>query len=65
MNDAMDKLFLLSYAGKGYDGLLHLRHAWFGTEEELKAFVRESERKNDNIEVNLAIEILSWRIIVL
>lgn len=53
----MDKYFLLTYTKLGYDGLRHLYHAWFATERELRTFV---ERSGD-VEVDLAIEILSSR----
>lgn len=53
----MDKYFLLTYTQSGYDGFRHSHHAWFGTEEEMQHFVDA----NEEIQVDLAIEILSCR----
>lgn len=53
----MDKYFLLTFIEYGHDGFRHFRHAWFETEDGLRAFVN----KHEKIEVDLAIEILSCR----
>lgn len=57
----MDKYFLLTYTLDGIDGFRHAYHAWFETEDELRAFAAARE----GIEIDLAIEILSCREIVL
>lgn len=57
----MDKFFLLTYTSIGADGYRHVRHAWFETEEAMKEFVTDAS--SEEIEVDLAIEILSHRII--
>lgn len=61
----MDKFFLLIYTWIGYDGLRHSCHSWFGTEQEMREFSESSEAKQKEIEVELAIEILSHREILL
>lgn len=61
----MDKFFLLTYTCIGYDGLRHMGHAWFENEEDMKDFVKSSEQEGKEIEVDLAIEILSHREIIL
>lgn len=53
----MDKYFLLTYTKKGMDGFVHSYHAWFETEEAMCAFVR----KQPNLEIDVALEILSCR----
>lgn len=57
----MDKFFLLIYTVIGLDGLRHSRHAWFATEDELRAFVSAPENAEKALEVDLAIEVLSHR----
>lgn len=61
MDRDLDKRFLLTYTAKGYDGFAHSYHAWFATEEELKAFVSEGETSGKEIETDLAIEIQGYR----
>ncbi len=53
----MDKKFLLTYTMDGMDGFRHSYHAWFETEEEMRAFAAEKE----GLEVDLAIQIVSCR----
>ena len=57
----MDKLFLLTYTCIGYDGFRHERTAWFSSESEMKDFLKKSEEKGELPEVDMAIEILSYR----
>lgn len=57
----MDKFFLLIYTAVGYDGYRHSCHAWFETEEELRAFATGDNAKKTELETELAIEILSHR----
>ena len=57
----MDKQFLLTYTCIGYDGFRHERIAWFSSEEEMKDFLKKSEEKGELPEVDMAIEILSYR----
>lgn len=57
----MDKSFLLIYTAVGYDGYRHSCHAWFETEEELRAFVAGDHAKKTELEAEFAIEILSHR----
>ena len=57
----MDKLFLLTYTCIGYDGFRHERIAWFSSEGEMKDFLKKSEEKGELPEVDMAIEILSYR----
>lgn len=59
----MDKYFLLTYTGIGIDSLRHAQYAWFSTEDEMRAFVSAPENAEKAIEVDMAIEILSHRII--
>ena len=61
----LDKMFLLTYTAKGYDGFTHAYHAWFATEEELRSFVSEEESAGREIETDLAIEIQEYRSISL
>lgn len=53
----MDKYFLLTYTELREDGFWHPRHAWFETENALHEYIKSHE----DIEVDLAIEILSCR----
>lgn len=53
----MDKYFLLTFTECQYDGFMHSRHAWFETENALREYVET----HVGIEVDLAIEILSYR----
>lgn len=55
----MDKFILLTYTCIGQDGYRHSGHAWFESEEAMRAFVAESEA--EELEVDLAVEILSYR----
>lgn len=57
----MDKLFLLTYTCIGYDGFRHERTAWFSSEGEMKVFLNKSAEKGEQPEVDMAIEILSYR----
>ena len=57
----MDKFFLLTYTCIGYDGLRHLGHAWVETEHEMRAFAEAACKDDREMEVDLAIEILSHR----
>lgn len=59
----MDKFFLVTYNGIGWDGFYHSCHAWFRTEEELRSFVEQCREKNVKLEIDLAIEIVSHRMI--
>ncbi len=61
MGNNLDKLFLLTYTAKGYDGFAHSYHAWFATEEELRSFVCEQKAAGGEIETDLAIEIRDYR----
>lgn len=61
----MDKFFLLTYTCIDYDGLRRLHHAWFATEEDMKSFIKEYKEKDAAFEMDLAIEILSHREILL
>lgn len=57
----MDKFFLLTYTCIGYDGFRHSGHAWFASEEKMRAFVKEYMAKDNGMEIDLSIEILSHR----
>ncbi|HIR13881.1 MAG TPA: hypothetical protein IAB31_08170 [Candidatus Choladousia intestinavium] len=57
----MDKFFLLTYVNRGEDGFAHSYHAWFETEEELIAFARRARKRNEGMEIDLAIEIYRYR----
>ncbi len=61
----IDKFFLLTYTCIGYDGFRHSCHAWFATEEKLRSFVEDCRAKKNGIEIDLSIEILSHREILL
>lgn len=61
MENSLDKMFLLTYTAKGYDGFVHSYHAWFATEEELRSFVREEKDAGREFETDLAIEIREYR----
>ncbi len=65
MEKSLDKMFLLTYTAEGQDGFRHACHAWLRTEEELKAFVQEEKENGSKPEVDLAIEILEYRPILL
>lgn len=55
------KLFLLTYTCIGYDGFRHERTTWFSSEAEMKVFLNKSAEKGEQPEVDMAIEILSYR----
>lgn len=57
----MDKLFMLTYTCIGYDGFRHERVAWFSSEAEMREFLSKSKDKGELPEVDMAIEILSYR----
>lgn len=59
----MDKFFLLTYTSVKFDGIRREKHAWFCGEEALRRFVENEKRKDIDFEVDLAIEILSYRFI--
>ena len=61
MEKDLDKRFLLTYTAKGYDGIRHSYHAWFATEEELRAFLTEDASSDKELETDLAIEIGEYR----
>ena len=61
----MDKFFLLTYTDNGYDGLRHSYHSWFENEDEMKEFVARARKAGRDIEVDLAVEILSHREILI
>lgn len=61
----MDKRFLLVYTSLGHDGFRHSFHAWFETEAGLRTHVEEEQNEGRKPEVDLAIEILDYRSIVL
>lgn len=61
MDKNLDKMFLLTYTAKGYDGFSHSYHAWFATEQELRAFAEEEAAAGREIETDLAIEIQQYR----
>lgn len=57
----MDKFYLLTYTCVGYDGFRHSCHAWFETEDQMRCFAEKCRAKNDGMEIDLSIEILSHR----
>lgn len=57
----MDKLFMLTYTCIGIDGFRHERTAWFASENEMREFLNKSKDKGELPEVDMAIEILSYR----
>lgn len=59
----MDKFILLTYTCIGFDGYRHSGHAWFATKEEMVQFINYSKKKE--LEVDLAIEILTYREIMI
>ncbi len=61
MEKNLDKMFLLTYTAEGGDGFSHSCHAWFRTEDELRAFVQGEKDRGVNPEVDLALEILDYR----
>lgn len=63
--ETMDKFFLVTYTCTGYDGFRHSCHSWFETEEEMRAFVRAARARGNDMEVELSIEIVTYRKIVL
>lgn len=61
----MDKFFLLTYTANGYDGMRHSYHSWFENEDAMKEFVENERKAGKDIEVDLAVEILSHREILI
>ena len=59
--DELDKQFLLTYTSIGYDGLRHLYHAWFATEVQMREFIKGLQKKDVELEIDQAIEILKYR----
>jgi hypothetical protein len=59
----MDKLFLLTYTCIAFDGFRRERTAWFASEDEMRVFLNKSAEKGEQPEVDMAIEILSYRTI--
>lgn len=57
----MDKFFLLTYTYIGHDEMRHMGHAWFETEQNMREFVETMCRDGKEPEVDLALEILSYR----
>lgn len=60
----LDKMFLLIYTCIGFDGMRHSRHAWFLTEEKMKSFVMTNRESRAGFEIELSLEILSYRTVV-
>ena len=57
----MDKLFLLTYTCVKEDGVRHLCHAWFETEDEMREFVKRMRGSGGAFETDISIEILQYR----
>lgn len=61
MEKALDKTFLLTYTAEGDDGFSHFHHAWFRTEDELKAFLQKEKAEGRKVEEDIMIEIRDYR----
>lgn len=57
----MDKRIFLIYTKLGKDCLRHAYHAWFEDEAQLKGFVKKQQKEDSDFEVDLSIEILDYR----
>ena len=61
----MDKRIFLTYTKTGADRIRHTYHAWFENEETLQGFIKKQKKETADFEIDLSIEILDYRPLLL